>query len=399
MSLRHSGQTAFVLLVGMASTTLPTPLYPYYQRHFGFALLMTTVIFSAYGIGVLGTLLLAGNLSDRTGRRPVMLAACLLGIASALVFMFSQGIGTLMLGRLISGISAGLFTATATTQIVESAPPERQSRAALLATLANMVGLGIGPVISATTAMLLPAPGQSIFIIDVVALAVAAVMVWKTAETAPTPEPGPLLSIRCPYVPHYLLRPFIPAAVAGFAGFAVMGIFTSAVPNVMGQLMGIHMPLAIGTMALLIFLGSAVGQTGQQRLPIEMRLPIGAALLALGMALIGISIGTVTPVMLALGGVVAGIGQGIALRAGLGEMTRLSREADRASVTSMFFLILYLASVIPVVGLGLAAYAVGLTLAATFFSAGIGGLALAALMALFWLSAHPEHTTNADAAR
>lgn len=71
-------------------------------------------------------------------------------------------------------------------------------------------------------------------------------------------------------------------------------------------------------------------------------------------------------------------------------MTRLSHEVDRASVTSMFFLILYLASVIPVIGLGLAAHAVGLMLAATLFSAGIGGLALAALMALFWLSAHPD---------
>lgn len=391
MSLRQCCQAAFVLLVGMASTTLPTPLYPYYQHHFGFDLLMTTVIFSAYGVAVLSTLLLAGNLSDRTGRRPVMLAACGLGIFSAVIFMLSAGVGSLMLGRFISGISAGLFTATATTQIVECAPAANQSKAALLATLANMVGLGIGPVISATATMLLPAPGQSIFMLDVAILIIAAAVVWKMPETAPPQAlPGPLLRVRCPYVPHYLLRPFIPAAIAGFAGFAVMGIFTSAVPNVMGQLMGIHMPLAVGAMALLIFLGSAAGQTTQQKLPASARLPIGAALLALGMALIGVSIGTVMPLLLALGGVVAGIGQGIALRAGLGEMTRLSHEADRASVTSMFFLILYLASVIPVVGLGMTAHAVGLALAGTLFSATIGGLALAALMALFWLSAPPD---------
>lgn len=391
MSLRQCCQAAFVLLVGMASTTLPTPLYPYYQHHFGFDLLMTTVIFSAYGVAVLSTLLLAGNLSDRTGRRPVMLAACGLGIFSAVIFMLSAGVGSLMLGRFISGISAGLFTATATTQIVECAPAADQSKAALLATLANMVGLGIGPVISATATMLLPAPGQSIFMLDVAILIIAAAVVWKMPETAPPQAlPGPLLRVRCPYVPHYLLRPFIPAAIAGFAGFAVMGIFTSAVPNVMGQLMGIHMPLAVGAMALLIFLGSAAGQTTQQKLPASARLPIGAALLALGMALIGVSIGTVMPLLLALGGVVAGIGQGIALRAGLGEMTRLSHEADRASVTSMFFLILYLASVIPVVGLGMTAHAVGLALAGTLFSATIGGLALAALMALFWLSAPPD---------
>ena len=390
MSFRQCGQAAFVLLVGMASTTLPTPLYPYYQHRFGFDLLMTTVIFSAYGIAVLGTLLLAGNLSDRTGRRPVMLAACGLGILSAAIFVVSSGVSSLILGRFVSGLSAGLFTATATTQIVECAPTAYQSKAALLATLANMVGLGIGPVISAATAMGLPAPGQSIFMVDVVILAIAMVVIWRMPETAPLQTAsGPLLRVRCPYVPHYLLRPFIPAAIAGFAGFAVMGIFTSAVPNVMGQLMGIHMPLAVGMMALLIFFGSAIGQTTQQKLPTTGRLPIGAALLALGMALIGISIGTAAPLWLALGGITAGVGQGIVLRAGLGEITRLSHDTDRASVTSMFFLILYLASVIPIVGLGVTAHAVGLTLAGTLFSAAIGGLALAALMALFWLSASP----------
>lgn len=391
MSLQQSWQAACVLLVGMASTTLPTPLYPFYQQHFGFALLMTTVIFSAYGIGVLGTLLLAGNLSDRTGRRPVMLAACLLGVLSAIVFMLAHGVVGLMLGRFISGISAGLFTATATTLIVECAPEPYQSKAALLATLANMVGLGIGPVISALISMWLPAPGQSVFIADSAGLLIAAWLVWQMKETAPpTASDGQWLQLRCPYVPHYLLRAFIPAAITGFAGFAVMGIFTSAVPNVMGQLMGIHSPLAVGAMALLIFLGSAVGQTGQRYLPMATRLPIGAALLAVGMAFIGISIGKAMLGWLACGGIIAGMGQGVALRAGLGEMTRLSHSHDRASVTSMFFLILYLASVIPVVGLGLTAHAIGLQLAGTLFSAAIGGLALTALMALFWLSAHPN---------
>lgn len=391
MSLRQSRHAAFVLLIGMASTTLPTPLYPFYQQHFGFALLMTTVIFSAYGIGVLSTLLLAGNLSDRTGRRPVMLAACLLGILSAVVFMLAQGVGSLILGRFISGISAGLFTATATTLIVECVPDSYHSKAALLATLANMVGLGIGPVIAALISLWLPAPGQSVFIADSVGLLIAAGLVWRMKETAPTPlNNGRWLSLRCPYVPHYLLRPFLPAAIAGFAGFTVMGIFTSAVPNVMGQLMDVHAPLAIGTVALLIFLGSAIGQVGQHYLPTATRLPIGAALLALGMAFIGISISKAVLSGLAFGGIVAGIGQGIVLRAGLGEITRLSHNHDRASVMSMFFLILYLASVIPIVGLGIIAHAIGLQLAGTLFSAGIGGLALTALMVLFWLSAHPE---------
>ena len=64
---------AYAFLVTMIGTTLPTPLYPLFQARYSFGELTVTVIFSVYVVGVIGGLLLFGNLSDEIGRKPVLL--------------------------------------------------------------------------------------------------------------------------------------------------------------------------------------------------------------------------------------------------------------------------------------------------------------------------------------
>ena len=67
----------------MVGTTLPTPLYPIYERRFGFGGLMVTVVFATYALGVIAALLLMGRQSDQVGRRPVLLAGLACAAASA----------------------------------------------------------------------------------------------------------------------------------------------------------------------------------------------------------------------------------------------------------------------------------------------------------------------------
>lgn len=59
-----------VFAVGMAGTTLPTPLYGHYQDKFGFSELTVTIVYAVYAFAVIGVLLVAGNASDTVGRRP-----------------------------------------------------------------------------------------------------------------------------------------------------------------------------------------------------------------------------------------------------------------------------------------------------------------------------------------
>ncbi|NEA09715.1 MFS transporter, partial [Streptomyces sp. SID10692] len=118
----------------MAGTTLPTPLYGLYRAQLGFSELMVTVVFAVYALGVIATLLLAGNVSDEAGRRPVLLAALGFSAASAFCFLFEGGLAALFAGRLLSGFAAGLLSGAATVTVMELAPPGRAARAGLAAT-------------------------------------------------------------------------------------------------------------------------------------------------------------------------------------------------------------------------------------------------------------------------
>ena len=59
----------------LAFTVVPTPLWAIYQRHDGYSTIAVTVAFAAYAVGVIVSLFLAGHLSDRLGRRRVLLPA------------------------------------------------------------------------------------------------------------------------------------------------------------------------------------------------------------------------------------------------------------------------------------------------------------------------------------
>ena len=56
----------------MSFTTVPTPLYGLYAERNGFGPFTVTLVFAAYGIGVLLGLLLLGHVSDHVGRRRVL---------------------------------------------------------------------------------------------------------------------------------------------------------------------------------------------------------------------------------------------------------------------------------------------------------------------------------------
>ncbi len=173
----------------MIGTTLPTPLYPLYQRRFGFSELTITVIFAVYAAGVIAALLLFGRLSDQIGRRPVLLLGLGFSALSAVVFLVANGLGLLLLGRVLSGFSAGIFTGTATATLVDLAGPERRSRATLIATVANIGGLGLGPLLAGLVAQWGTNPLRLTFWIDLALLVPAVLAVLALPE--PVADRGP----------------------------------------------------------------------------------------------------------------------------------------------------------------------------------------------------------------
>lgn len=87
-----------------------------------------------------------GNLSDRFGRRPVLLLSLLGLTADYLIMGFAPTLGWLFLGRTLSGIS-GAAVSTATAYIADITPREKRSQRFGLIGAAYGLGFIIGPLI------------------------------------------------------------------------------------------------------------------------------------------------------------------------------------------------------------------------------------------------------------
>src|SRR6476619_2517261 len=103
---------SFAFLSVMAFSAVPSPLYGLYRARDHFSLLMVTVIYAVYAFGVIGALLLGGHLSD--WRRRLLLPAFGVAIVSAVVFLVSKSVASLLVGRLLNGIAIGIVVSTAT---------------------------------------------------------------------------------------------------------------------------------------------------------------------------------------------------------------------------------------------------------------------------------------------
>lgn len=373
--------TAYAFAIAMCGATLPTPLYGLYQRQHGFSELMITVIFALYAVGVIAALLLFGRMSDAIGRRPVLLAALALSALSAVCFLFEGGLATLFAGRVLSGLSAGLVTGTATAALMELAPPGRRGTATLVATVANMGGLGSGPLLAGLLARYTATPLHVVFLVDLALLVPAVAGVLLVPETvreraAGLPRPGRLR------VPQQTRPAFVPAAMAGFAGFAALGLFTSVAPNFLSEIVGTDDLALSGAVVFAVFAASTAGQLLMGRVGVHRSLALGCCVLVLGSVTIAASLAAASLRILVLGALVAGVGQGLSFRAGMTVVGQRSPAGQRAEVTSAFFVVLYVAISLPVIGVGAMAAVLGLRSAGLVFTGCVAVLAAATAVRL-----------------
>src|SRR5205823_7021464 len=189
---------AVAFLVNMGFSAVPTPLYALYQQRDHFSTFMVTVVYAVYAVGVIGSLFLAGHVSDWVGRKRVFVPALLINVVSALVFLFGPGLPGLLVARVLTGISIGLTTATATAYLAElhigifgSEPTRSPRRAQVVATAANLGGIGFGPLAAGLLAQFAPQPLRLPYIVFAGALAVLAVLVAAAPETTVRPDPAP----------------------------------------------------------------------------------------------------------------------------------------------------------------------------------------------------------------
>ena len=246
---------ALVFTITMLGTTLPTPLYVIYQARWHFSAAIVTVTFAVYAAAVLVTLLLAGRASDQAGRRPVLAAALGASTLSTVVFILAPNVDVLIVGRILSGLSAGLMTGTATATLTELIPATASRRASLTATAVNMGGLGLGPLIAGLFAQYAPHPTVLVFEVYLAMLAVAGLCLLLVPETV-SPRRRPVVRFAGLGIPERGRAEFIAAGVAGFAAFSLLGLFSALAPTFLGTVLhqGSH-----AVQGAVVFLLLAVG--------------------------------------------------------------------------------------------------------------------------------------------
>jgi len=382
--MRSGGGYSFALLAYsfaaiMLGTTMPSPMYALYSEKMHFEVATTTVIFATYAVGVLFALLVFGSWSDGIGRRPVLLAGTACALASAGVFLAADTLPMLLFGRVLSGLSAGLFTGTATAAVIEAAPPNWATRAPTVATIANMGGLSSGPLLAGLLVQYAPAPLQTSFDVHIVLVILAAGAVLLVPETSCRTGQVHLQRLS---VPQQVRPTFVIAALAAFAGFSVFGLYGAVAPAFVANIIGITNHAVAGLIAGSVFAASAVAQIFAVRIPPSRAVALGCALLTAGMAILAAALHFSSLFGLVAAAVVAGCGQGISFSRGLAAVSQRTPAEHRAEVGSAYFVICYIAISLPVIGAGLAARAWGLRTSGTLFALAVGLLAAVCFVAI-----------------
>lgn len=375
---------AYTLTLVLIGANLPTPLYRIYQRLFGFSTGVLTAIFVTYVVGVILGLLVAGGASDRLGRRPVLVPAAVLGVAGGIAFACANGIGWLLVGRALTGLTTGVVTSVVPAALVDVEPRGNTHRAALVASAATVGGLACGPMLSALLLQYGPWPIHLVYVLYAVAF-VPVFMVLATLEggrgqklARPTAWLAALRP-RQPQIPVATRGAFRRATVAFVSGWVGTALFFSLGPTLAASVLHTTNNVAIAGVVLAVFVTSAVVQLATRRSDGRLATIGGLAMFAAGMGLVPLALVLESSAVLVVAALAVGGGQGLSHRAAQDEITRNAPPQQRGRMVAAFFIAGYFAVAVLMVGLGLAIDDFGLLKGLAGFALVVSTLALVGL--------------------
>jgi MFS family permease len=333
----------------LAFCAVPTPLYAIYQQRDGFPTIVLTVIFAAYAVGVMLSLYLAGHVSDRLGRRRVILGSLLINLLAAILFLVWNDVAGLIVARFISGLAIGILTATATAHLSElgAAVNHANGRVALVSTFANLGGIGLGPLIGGLFATWSTRPLITPFAAFAILFTIEGVLVASVPETVERRAEPPAYRPQRIAVPAADRAAYWAAGAAAFGAFAVFGTFMGLSSTFLVGLLDLHSHLLAGLAPFTVFTAAALAQAATANLATRPQLKLAIALATLGLALIALAALAASLPLFLIGGGVTGAGIGILFRAALATVAPLADPNRRGEALAGIFLIAYAGMTIP----------------------------------------------------
>ncbi|HEY1641408.1 MAG TPA: MFS transporter [Streptosporangiaceae bacterium] len=330
-----------------------TPLLLLYRQVYGYSAVQVDLVFAFYVVGLVPGLLIAGPLSDRHGRRLVMLAGLALGIAgSAVLAAGGSSVVVLCGGRLIAGASVAAGMVVGTSWIKElSVAGGDPAAGARRAALSVSAGFGIGPGVAGVLAQWGPAPAVTPYLVHIVLSAAAVPVLLRASQPATPGQVRSLLGdLRVPRAARRRFRRVVlPMAPWVFAAPSLAFVLGPAL------LAGHAGPDRIAFATLLTVVTLACGTGVQPLLPWVARLARGRqAVLGLILVLIATVLLAVNDVLLEPGWTVLaaalfGTAYGICIVSGLTEVQAMAGPDDLAGLTGIYYCLTYAGFALPVV--------------------------------------------------
>ncbi|HET6985994.1 MAG TPA: MFS transporter [Kribbella sp.] len=353
--------------------TAPTPMWPLYAARDGLSATTVTIAFACMVVGAGASLYLFGHLSDRLGRRRIIVPALAFGIAAAAVMAWWPTLPGLLIGRVLTGVAVGLMASTATTYLTdlyrEGHSGQSASRVpATVASVANLGGLSVGPLVAGALLSWVGHPFTTSYLVFILLMVIGAVSVSLSPETVDLSLP------RSADAPKFVLRHaqrtvFIGAAAVAFCSFAIFGLFSSVGSLIVHGDLHEGSPVIWGLAGFVVLGVSALAQTLFPKLAVVRMLVLGLIGVPVGMALVVVALYNPSLSVYLLGSAIAGAGAGLLFKAALNVAITTAEPGSTAGVLALFFVVAYLGVGVPPVLLAAATHLISSRSALIVFSA------------------------------
>jgi hypothetical protein len=362
---------AFVSL--QAFGTVPTPLWPLYAVRDRLSSTTVTLAFACMVVGAGVSLYFFGHLSDRLGRRRIIVPALAFGIAAAAVMAWWPTLPGLLIGRVLTGVGVGLMGSSATTYLTDlyraGHPAQPRSRVpATVASVASLGGLALGPLVAGALVRWVGHPFTTSYVVFIALMVIGAISVSVSPETVdralPTSAGAPKFVLR-----HAQGTVFIGAAAVAFCSFAVIGLFSSVGSLIVHSELHESSPFIWGLAGFLVLGASALAQILFPKLAVVRMLVLGLIGVPIGMALVVVALYNPSLTLYLLGSAIAGAGAGLLFKAAIGVAITTAEPSSTAGVLAIFFVVAYLGVGVPPVLLTAATYLISSRSALIGFSA------------------------------
>ncbi|XVQ89709.1 MFS transporter [Microbispora siamensis] len=358
-----------------------TPLLLMYRRLGGYSTLSVDAFLGAYVVGLVPGLLLAGPVSDRRGRRPVLVAGTVASAVASLVLCFGgQSAWPIYAGRLITGFAVGIAMSVGSSWVKELSSGADGGLAARRAALCQTAGFGLGAGVAGVLAQWGPWPMVSPYAVHLLITVAIPVLLLRVPETrAPladaTGSVRQLLralvdDLRVPAPARRRFR-LVVLPMAPWV-FGAAGLAYAVMPQLVGFRVGDWgLAYATGLTVLTLGTGAAVqpvarwlhgemgnGEVGNGEVGTRTgRAPVAAmAVMLLGAALCAANAVLLSPWLAAVTAAALGAGYGIAVVSGLLEIQRMAGPDDLAGLTGVYYTLAYAGFLLPTVLAGMSSW-------------------------------------------